>query len=335
MASNLNRITSLTTLIGWLDANFPVGATVRINRNDIAHRSGVSVDYVNKSMLVLVQNGYIRYVRHRNDQDVHGLLKPITDVTGEMLHKWITTYQVEWDRKRRESIRQQLAESANTLTVTPSEIQQDSPGIFDIADQRKGYTFEGSEHNQPEAPKTRSQQLLEEAKRLQDEAQKEAQREEEEAQQAKQAASEPVASEQPGTLPEMLTMFDTRLEAMDGRINAMVYFFEQAGRALRGLAPVGPEPAQPVSEPTPPVEPTTRALLVRLVNSYAAADRKPEHDTWKWLYAQFDLRTGFNVYAEAPNKVRDQSYLAVIEERGQIDTLYEMAKKLFVLQPLR
>lgn len=157
----------------------------------------------------------------------------------------------------------------------------------------------------------------------------------EQLQQAQKAAEEETKRMNEVSKPnETLSLLESRLGLMEGKVNTILYFFQQASHALRGLAPVGlPTENEPVTEEV--AEPTTRMLLVRLVNSYAAAERRSEHETWKYLYGQFDLRMGFNAYAVAPNKPRDQSYLTVIEERGQIDKLYELARKLLVLPELR
>lgn len=155
-------------------------------------------------------------------------------------------------------------------------------------------------------------------------------------QQATQLAEAEARRESEQVKPsEELASVEARLSTMEGRVNTVLNFFFQAATALKGYEPIG-EPAEAVAVNSEPVAPpTTRAILVRLVNSYSAADRKSEHDTWKYLYGQFDLRTGFNAYAQTSNRVRDVSYLSVIEERGQIDALYELAKKLLVLPALK
>ena len=333
------------TLLDWLKNHVSPTQPTPVRREDIAEQTGITIGNTQKGLKQLIERGYLSYDARRTGPSYYQILKDLSTITGIQLSAWIKDHQSVVDKERHRNLKQAtgatFTDEGQAQSLSIDQEQGKQPGIFDTpenyrppVDEQKGYRFVSS---QPEAPKSRSQQLLEEARRLQDEAQKEAQREEEDAQQAAQVASEPVADEQPGTMPEMLAMVDARLEAIDGRINAMVHFFEQAGKALRGLAPIGPEPAHPLSEPAPAVEPTTRALLVRLVNSYAAADRKPEHDTWKWLYGQFDLRTGFNVYAKAGEltKGKDESYLTIIEQHGQIDALYKLAKKLMTLPDLR
>ncbi|QMW02287.1 antA/AntB antirepressor family protein [Spirosoma foliorum] len=130
-----------------------------------------------------------------------------------------------------------------------------------------------------------------------------------------------------------------RMLAMEGKLNriglieakvvSMLSIFQQASQVLQDLVPADAE--QIIEEPATP---TTRSTLIRLVNSFAAADRKTEHETWKYLYGQYDLRNGFNVYAHAPTK-GERNYLSVIEKHGHIDSLYVLARRLLVLPELK
>jgi phage anti-repressor protein len=227
-----------------------------------------------------------------------------------------------------------LVSKHKDTAITQPELPLAAPREFSMTEEKP----------EPEViSKSRSQQLQEQLDQLAREVEAERLREQTEAQNG---------TEQPGTLLEQLAMLDSRIDgverkfdALERKVNTVLYFFQQASFAVRSLGPVNlpvepNEEGTPTAEPTPepvPTEPTTRMLLVRLVNSFAAADRKTEHDTWKWLYGQYDLRKGFNVYAQAgPSaKGKDESYLTVIEQHGHIEELYKLAKKLMTLPELR
>lgn len=75
----------------------------------------------------------------------------------------------------------------------------------------------------------------------------------------------------------------------------------------------------------PEVEPVpTRTKIVRLVNSYAALTNTEQGRVYRNLYAQLSSRTGFDVYAAAGS--RKDNYLDVIEQAGQLDSLYVIAQ---------
>jgi phage anti-repressor protein len=153
------------------------------------------------------------------------------------------------------------------------------------------------------------------------------------------AEAEKQRANQPETPATEIIQLQTRMEMAEGRlsqlgqvearVNLFFSLFQQAYQSLQDLTPIDVEPLT-----EEPVIPTTRSMLIRLVNSFAAAERRTEHETWKFLYGQFDLRSGFNVYALAPSK-GERNYLNIIEKQGQVEALYSLAKKLFVLPELR
>ncbi|GAB4000072.1 hypothetical protein GCM10028807_51950 [Spirosoma daeguense] len=331
MAANPGRVAHLQTLLEWLTANFPVGKENYINRNDIVEESGISVGYVNKAVLVLVNKGYIKHVRFRAGIDTHTLVKPLTDVTAEILHQWITDYQGEYDRKRKQNI---LAEQQAQSAPAP---QPNQNGYRFVSAYRDKAPTEGGEGVNPslfnekatettksptEEPEnlTPGQRALREAQALIDEENRLKQEAEEKQKQAEQVA--PATVQNAGTLD----LFESRLNLAEQRVNVLLGLFNQTAQALSDLGP-----AETTEEP---IAPTTRGLLIRLVNSYAAAERRTEHDTWKYLYGQFALRYDFDVYAKTSGK-SEQSYLSIIEKHGQIDNLFHLAKKLFVLPELK
>lgn len=162
--------------------------------------------------------------------------------------------------------------------------------------------------SEPAKLKTAAELLLEQAMRLVADEQKQAQ--------------------EPRTAPIDAELFNVRLTALESKVGALLSIFQQAGT----LAASSPQEAKE-TDPTAP--PTVRTLLCRLVNNYAAATQKSEHDTWRYLYGHYALRTGVDVYAQVPGKRGDQSYLAAIEAADQIGDLYVLAKKLFVLPSLK
>lgn len=165
-----------------------------------------------------------------------------------------------------------------------------------------------TEPSEPAKLKTAAELLLEQAMQLVAQEQKQAQ--------------------EPLNEPSYAKMFGERLSAVEGKINVLLSIFQQAG-ALAIPAPLETKE----NDPTAP--PTIRTVLCRLVNNYAAASQKSEHDTWRYLYGHYALRMGVDVYAQVPGKRGDQSYLAVIEAADRIGDLYELAKKLFVLPVLK
>jgi phage anti-repressor protein len=171
---------------------------------------------------------------------------------------------------------------------------------------------------QPAEPLTPAQELLRKAQQLVDEENRIREQQAEAAEKAKQAP--PV---------ESLGQIEARLHSAEQKVNTLLTFFTQTYQALQELNPV--ENGAATEDTTAP---TTRGLLARLVNSYASATRGTEHETWKYLYGQFDLRNGFNVYAHAPGK-GERNYLSVIERYGQVENLYVLARKLFVLPELK
>ncbi|MBD2757167.1 hypothetical protein [Spirosoma validum] len=333
-----DRLKAIATYLEWAKQTFPLQVEVPMERRDIAQASGVALHYVNKIALLLNQKGYIEYVQHRGKPATNKLVKDLSDLTPGVVEQWIKEYQLACDLKRRNKLASESASNAaGSISIFPPLVSSSAQAKQALTPSQEFQMTEEKPEPQS-APKSRSQQLLDEAERLRQEAQKEAQREANEAQKV---------AEMSGTIPELLTMLDTRIDGVEGRfdilekkVNTVLYFFQQASFAVWSLAPVGlPEEPVQVAAPQPETqaEPTTRNLLVRLVNSYAAADRKTEHDTWKWLYGQYDLRKGFNVYAQAgPSaKGKDESYLKVVEQHGKIDELYKLARKLMVLPELR
>lgn len=141
-------------------------------------------------------------------------------------------------------------------------------------------------------------------------------------------AQEQKQAQEPRNDPDYTELFGERLSVVEGKINALLGIFQQVG-ALAIPAP------QEIKETDPTLPPTVRTVLCRLVNNYAAATQKSEHDTWRYLYGHYALRTGVDVYAQVTGKRGDQSYLAAIEAADQIGDLYVLAKKLFVLPVLK
>ncbi|GAB3719680.1 hypothetical protein GCM10027592_63290 [Spirosoma flavus] len=221
---------------------------------------------------------------------------------------------------------QQNPEIATHPPITPPASTQES--LF--ANLTSGYRFADRPTQMPETPlestinETPGQRALREAQAMIDEENRQKAEEEERQRQAKQQEPEPAP--QP---TESLPTFEARLSLAEQRVNTLLGFFTQTYQALTELAPIEPE-----ANTEEPAVMTVRGKLIRLVNSYAAAERRSEHETWKYLYGQFDLRYEFNVYAHAPGK-GERNYLSIIEKYGQLDNLYHLAKKLFVLPELK
>jgi phage anti-repressor protein len=131
--------------------------------------------------------------------------------------------------------------------------------------------------------------------------------------------------------PDSVALLDARLVAIEQKQSSMLSFFQQAYQSIQAIVQTD---AEPVAEEIPQAPPTTRSLLIRLVNSFAAAERRTEHEVWKYLYGHFDLRKGFNVYAHAPAG-KERNYLSVIEQQGHLESLYDLAQKLLVLPALK
>lgn len=306
----IDRPQECNTLLSWLMTNLSTTQSISFRREDLAAQLGINIGSLQKSLYDLIERGYIEYNSRRNGAaSSYRILKDLSGITGQQLSQWITERQRVADQSRQSRRKQEQRELAQlrgpelSASTTTPVLEVSVP--IEVATEQPMTVVPGPALSP-------IQQLLKQAQELAEAEEKRA------AEEVKPGAD--------------LTGMETRLDSMEGKVNALVGFFEQAAKTLRGLAPVRVD-QPPVSEPVP--EPTTRAQLVRLVNSFAAADRKSEHDTWKYLYGQFDMRTGFNAYAQTPNRVRDQSYLSVIEERGQIDTLYDLAKKLLVLSALK
>ncbi|MBD2699984.1 hypothetical protein IC229_05015 [Spirosoma sp. BT702] len=187
---------------------------------------------------------------------------------------------------------------------TQLEVEQEQP-ISTPQLQQNGYRLVSS-YKTPKATEvpadetenlTPGQRLLKEAQALLEEENRKKSEEEERQRKAQQ---EPVAAPQ-STEPAS--------SLVEQRVNTLLGFFTRTYQAL-DLALVD---AEPTTEE--PAAPTTRGLLIRMVNSYAAAERQTEHEIWKYLYGQFDLRNGFNVYAHAPGK-GERNYLTIIGKTG-------------------
>lgn len=313
----IDRPKECSTTLDWLKNNLSMTHETAFRREEVAASIGVPIGIFQKSIHELIVQGYLEYDGKRNGiPSNYRILRDISGITGHQLNQWITDRQRVSDNNRRLKRKQEkrdLTQLRTPQVITSVLELPTTPPVEVVTTQPEPITGEAV------LPLSPIQQLLKQAKELAEAEEKRA---------AEQGPSEELAT------------YDARLSTVEKRVNVMLYFFQQASYAIRSLGPVAlPTDTEqpPVVEPAPApaAEPTTRALLVRLVNSYSAADRKSEHDTWKYLYGQFDLRSGFNAYAEAPNRVKDQSYLSVIEERGQIEPLYEMAKKLLVLPALK
>ena len=310
-----DRKEALPLILDWIKANLTLNEVKEFRREAIAEELNTTSTNVSKTLHIIIQRGYIEYKQRKNVPSTYKLVKDLSGVTIEMVNAWTKEYDRQFLRNKK------AAQPGNLENSTPffEPLKSSFATVEPITEPAATLA--------PEAPKSRSQQLLEEALKLQQLAEEEAQREREAEEAAKQ---QPTQVEEPKP-SEALTEIEARLNSVDQKVNSILAFFNQAYQNLQVVSP-SPE-AAPVVEDSPQAAPTTRTLLVRLVNNFAAADRKSEHETWKYLYGQFAIRTGFNVN-DYPAK-GERNGLNIVEQHGQMDNLYAMAKRLFNVSALK
>lgn len=138
-----------------------------------------------------------------------------------------------------------------------------------------------------------------------------------------------------GDKNERETEIERRLAAAEGKVDTLLFFFQQAAHTLRKYATVAPPsrtklPDVPELTEAPP---TTRVKIVRMVDAYAAAKMVTHQQVWNHLYGQLSVRFHFDAYSYGLSK-KDPNYLEIVEENGQIDNLYAIAQDTLTASPI-
>lgn len=128
--------------------------------------------------------------------------------------------------------------------------------------------------------------------------------------------------------PGKMEGIENRLALLEGKVNRILQMFHHLTSTTPPTTP-SPLPAIPELKEVP----TTRMKIVRMVDAYVAAKGLTHQNVWNYLYGQLAVRFKFDAWSLNVGK-KDPNYLDTVEEGGQLDNLYAIAKEALQAEPV-